>query len=125
MIDRGEQNHAITWLCECIHAKRGAIHQPMGGENAAAGHLPAVTVFHPPGHSIEIFTVIAKIAVDPVIGQLGQAVCHCLWRTKIHIGHPHCQTIVWRNPIERLHHIPFGRVGVAAINLGIEGHGLS
>ena len=97
----------------------------MGGENTAAGYLPAVTVFHPPGNRVEIFAVIAKIAVYPMLCKPGQTVCHRLWRTKIHIRHPHCQTIVGRHAIERLHHIPFGGVGVAAVNLGVKGHGKS
>jgi hypothetical protein len=122
VVNRGHQDHPVARPGEAVDAQRGAVHQAMGGEDPVRLHLPAVPRRHPPADRVQIFAVVAEIAVDPVVQHLLQCVLNHLRRAELHVRDPHGEAIVRLQAVKRFQHVPLAAMGPGTGDGSIEGH---
>ena len=107
MINRAENNHAITSRTQRLQAYTDRVAQSMRINDPVWLDMPIMAALHPAGQGLPVICIITKIAMDPMNGGIADHIIHRWRRRKIHIRHPHGDTGFWRHPVFCPHGVPF------------------
>ena len=89
VVDRGEHDDALTRVGKGADTQRQRIYKAMRLQQPGRIDAPVMSPFHPARKRCRIARRIVVIAIDAMRHFRCKGGINLLWRTEIHIGHPH------------------------------------